>query len=213
MLNDLACFSYRKHEIDEELGTPHRNHIKFPGVQEKKSTLAKKKVGTEETRQKQGSESLGDRKKIESKARVSTSEGVCQGKTASAALKQSRLSSALKVGGKQTASARKLSSGSSISKKAKVNDATKKETKSPIAEGVKASLGDRLYEHMFEKSEPAKLERQDTAKGLSSGLPPLDADSETRSEFDMDDCVVSFFLLAPFIRELIHAYPFKYVCE
>lgn len=169
-----------KHEIDEELGTPHRNHIKFPGVQEKKSTLAKKKVGTEETRQKQGSESLGDRKKIESKARVFPSEGVCQGKTASAAHKQSRLSSALKVGGKQTASAGKLSSGSSISKKAKVNDATKKETKSPVAEEVKASLGDRLYEHMFEKSEPAKLERQDTAKGLSSGLPPLDADSETR---------------------------------
>ncbi|EXB81085.1 PHD finger-containing protein [Morus notabilis] len=173
-----------KHEIDNKIGTPHRNHIKFPGVEEKKSTFGekkstfgKKKTIIEDKRQREASEFLGDRKKLVSKVRVPPEESH-KGKTASAAPKQSKPFSALKVGGKTTA--RRLSSGSSIPRKAKVNDASKKEMKSPMAEENKASMGLRSYEYMNERSELVKPEKQDTTKSLSSGPPPLDADSERR---------------------------------
>lgn len=179
---------YRKHEIDEELGTPIRNHVKFPGMGEQKRTFGNKKFNIGEKRQKQTSEFLGDRKKIDSKTRVLPSEESHQGRTTYAASKQSKKStSALKVGGKKNTG--KLSFGSSTSKKVKGNDASRKEQNSPMTEENK-SLGNRLFE-LANLEKPGKQYISDgelnkaavvnpATKKLSSDLPPLDADRERR---------------------------------
>lgn len=174
----------RKHEIDEEIGTPVRNHIKFPGVEDQKSTFGKKKTSIVEKKQ-QTSDVLGERKKIYSKTRVLPLEESQQGRTTSAASKQSKKSfSALKVGGKKNTG--KLSSGSSIPQKVKVNDASTKELKSPRAEGNKPSLGDMLYEHVWpgEARSDGELNKAGIVKPATKRLssePPLDADRKRRS--------------------------------
>ncbi|PON94145.1 DNA (cytosine-5)-methyltransferase [Trema orientale] len=181
-----------KHEIDEEIGTPVRNHVKFPGAEEKKSTSGKMKTSIGEKRQKQTSGLLGDGKKNVSKTKITVlpSEESLQGRTTYAASKLTKKSSfALKVGSKETSG--KLSSGSNTPKRKKVNDASRKELNSPMAED---SLGNRLFELMNERSGTVKSGKQSTSDGklnkattvnpatekLSSELPPLDADRERR---------------------------------
>ncbi|KAF4349475.1 hypothetical protein G4B88_015908, partial [Cannabis sativa] len=171
-----------KHEIDEDLGTPVRNHVKFPGVEEQKSTFRKKSTSIGEKRQKQTAELLTDRKKT--KTRVPPLEKSHEGRTTHAESKQSKKSfSAVKVGGKNTG---KLPVGSSIYKKVKVNDASREEMNSPMAE-ENNSLGDKLYTSGSVKSRKRDTSDVDKAaivnpatKRSSSDLPPLDADREKR---------------------------------
>ncbi|KAM6553990.1 hypothetical protein CsatB_014752 [Cannabis sativa] len=176
-----------KHEIDEDLGTPVRNHVKFPGVEEQKSTFRKKSTSIGEKRQKQTAELLTDRKKT--KTRVPPLEKSHEGRTTHAESKQSKKSfSAVKVGGKNTG---KLPVGSSIYKKVKVNDASREEMNSPMAE-ENNSLGDKLYTLYNKRSGSVKSRKRDTSdvdkaaivnpatKRSSSDLPPLDADREKR---------------------------------
>ena len=195
MQNGYPIFLFREHEIDDELGTPVRNHIKFPGDEEKKSTLAKKKTTIVEKWHKQTSESLGlgDRKKIESKTRVHFEEPR-QERTTSALKQTKKSSSALRPGGNKSFG--KLVSGSSIPRKVKVNNVVKKELKSPRSDENKISLGNRFFAHVNGSSEPAYQGEEDSENedlnmaavvkretNFSSGLPPLDADSEKRYIF------------------------------
>ncbi|XP_062077582.1 protein ENHANCED DOWNY MILDEW 2 isoform X2 [Humulus lupulus] len=172
-----------KHKIDENIGTPVRNHVKFPGVEERKSTIEKRNTGIGEKRQKQTSEMLADRKKT--KTRVLPLEKSHEGRTTHAESKQSKKSfSALKVGGKNTG---KLSVGSSISKNVKVNDASRKEMNSRMTE-ENNSLGGELDTPYNERSKSVKLRKRDVKLNKAAivnptskkELPPLDADREKR---------------------------------
>ncbi|KAL5548514.1 hypothetical protein UlMin_003745 [Ulmus minor] len=172
-----------KHEIDQEIGTPIRDHLKFPDVGEKKSTF-RKNVAIEEKKRKLTSESLGGGKKSEPKTRYLFSE---EPRTSSEKSKLTKKSSSFgKIGGKTG------SGNLSIRRKVKVNDASKKEFKSPLTGKKKSSLGDELYDHVL-RSEKRKVGKYATpdhenktttikpaAKNLSSELPPLDPDSERR---------------------------------
>lgn len=163
-----------------------RNHVKFPGFEERKSTIEKRNASIGEKRQKQTAEMLADRKKT--KTRVPPSEKSQEGRTTHAESKQSKKSfSALKVGGKNTGIS---SVGSSISKKVKGNDASKKEMNSSMTEESNLLGGepDTLY---GERSKSMKFTKGNVKHNKASivnpttkkELPSLDADRKKRFLF------------------------------
>lgn len=184
----------RNHEIDEVLKTPIRDHIIFPGVENKRFS-GSLKTGAEGKKRKQTSEFQGDREKLVSNKRIIASGKPYQGRIGHAASKQNEKSSTVEVGGNKKNG--KLFSGSNSARKVKVHDVSRKELKSPNVEENKSSLGDRLFALVDKGSEQLKSGKQDRpdnelnktakvkppTKNLSNEPPPLDADSERRYLF------------------------------
>ncbi|KAF3453372.1 hypothetical protein FNV43_RR03812 [Rhamnella rubrinervis] len=190
------------HEIDEELKTPIRDHIIFPGVENERFS-GSLKTGAEGKKRKQTSELQGDREKLVSNKRIIASGKLYEGRIARAAFKQKEKSSAVKVGGYEKTG--KLFSGSNSARKVKGHDVSRKELKSPNVEENKLSLGDRLFDLMNKGSEQLRSGKQDRpndelnkaakvtlpTKNLSNDPPPLDANSERRLLLLMEDAASS----------------------
>lgn len=177
-----------KHEIDELLGTPIRDHIKFPNDEEKM-----------EKRRSELFSSRKDLDKVVSKKRSLVSEDSPRERMAVKATKQvEKLSSTVKDGD-STKKSEKRSSGPDPSKRLKVTGFSKKSLddnvksiskkvdKSSMADENKTSLGEQLYALIKNRSEPRKedtpnseLEQKVVTKKTSSSLPSLDRDSENR---------------------------------
>ncbi|KAF4384263.1 hypothetical protein G4B88_016829 [Cannabis sativa] len=169
---DLQTYFYyllsREHEIDENIGTPLRNHVKFPIVEKMKCTVKERNISIGEKRQKQTSELLAGQRKIESTARILP-------------LEKSH-------GGTITG---KLPVGSSIYKKAEVNN-TYREELNPSMDDENNTLGDKLYTLDNERFGSVKRLKRDsadvelnkavivdpTSKRSNSEHCPLDADRE-----------------------------------
>ncbi|KAK8468512.1 hypothetical protein PHAVU_006G049800 [Phaseolus vulgaris] len=176
-----------KHEIDDELGTPIRDHIKFPNV---KATV--REVNTEDNAKPANKERV-----ILNKNNI-VSESLIGKKAAAKFSKLSGKMSSGKVGDKKS----EKIFGSNISRK-KTNEASRRslnESKRPLipketrkSEGAenKSSLGAKLFalwnngseqmnsgnrvDNVANNSRPVK-----PTKKLSSALPSLDEDSERR---------------------------------
>ncbi|XP_048328713.2 protein ENHANCED DOWNY MILDEW 2 isoform X3 [Ziziphus jujuba] len=188
-----------KHEIDRDLKTPIRNHIKFPGVEEKKSFLGNMKTSAEGKKRRQTSELLEDRENPVSKKRIIGSGKSSQGRFYHAASKQNEESYSVKVGGNKN-----------ITKKfSGLNTTTrvpKKDLKSSDVVEDKAFLGDGLFAQVSKGSERLKSGKQDTPddelnkaatlppKNLSNEPPTLDCDSERRISQLMKDAASSITL-------------------
>lgn len=184
----------RKHELDEELGTPLRNHIKFPHVEEKKTAvIVNGKKPTPEL-----SSSIG-RKVVEKKS--SASDEYLSRTSMKKSDQKERLSSLAEKSIKRKMA--KVSSQQEIPKKAKMANvpglSQKNNKKVGSLEGKSSSakkkeddvsLGQTLYSLYMEGSETHQLQLKKEArplvsetasKKLDSSLPKLDADSERRS--------------------------------
>ncbi|XP_050369243.1 protein ENHANCED DOWNY MILDEW 2 [Argentina anserina] len=120
-----------EHEIDEELKTPSRDHVRFPDVDGKKTTFESKK-------RRMTSESLVVRDNSLLKKRKLTTEELQRGRTTSTLSKQKMISD----GGNRTTG--KGPSGLDVSRKVMVNKTSKKEVLTRVEKNN--SLGDRLYE-------------------------------------------------------------------
>lgn len=182
----LPILLTRNHEINEILETPIRDHIIFPGVENKR--FFGSKTSAEGKKRKHTSELQGDREKLLSNKRIVASGKSYQGRIAHAASKQNEKSSAVEIGGNKKTG--KLFSGSNIARKVKVHDVPKKELKSPNVEENKASLGNRLFaqlksgkedRHDDELNKAAKVKAP--TKNLRNEPHLLDADSERRYLF------------------------------
>jgi hypothetical protein len=181
----------RKHEIDEELKTPIRDHIRFPGV---KTTVEKKKATMEE-KKRQASGSIGNKEKDLSKKKNLALDNSQRRIDVKVARKNQRPSSLVKAGNTKS---EKLLCQSDISRKVKVNDGSRKllneNEKSVVMEDEnKPTRGARLNNFM-KGSGQVKYTKQDTyygkiistlavkaaTKKLGDALPSLDADTERR---------------------------------
>ncbi|KAL5804012.1 hypothetical protein ACOSQ3_030812 [Xanthoceras sorbifolium] len=197
-----------KHEIIDELGTPSRDHIKFPRTEEEKTVV-------EGSKKKQKLELPSCKEKVGSMKSNPTSKDSFQGKSAVKTLPRF---SAMKHGEIMKKSG-KLSAVSDSSSKVKTADASKsslKKNMKSVPVGVdrssklvanKTSLGERLFAYVKE-TEHIKLGKRDTpdseltktvtvtaaSKKLSTELPSLDADSERRLLALMEDAASSITL-------------------
>ncbi|KAI4306164.1 hypothetical protein L6164_029465 [Bauhinia variegata] len=173
-----------EHKIDDELETPLRDHIKFPNV---KSSGRENNATTEENTTPAAKERV-----ISSKKGVGLDDSFSKRNTPKL-VKVTEKSSSEKLGTKRKSE--KMTSGSNISKKPKAKEISRNclsEIKRPVSKVIdkpddegNLSLGGRLYELMTKRTEQIKPVKQAdiaavTEKELSSGLPPLDADSERR---------------------------------
>lgn len=164
----------RKHEIDRDLKTPIRNHIKFPGVVEKTSFLGNMKAGGKGKKRKQTSELLEDREKPVSKKRIIASGKSSQGRICHAASKQSVESNSVEVGGNKKIT-KKLSGLNTMR-------VPKKDLKSPDVVENKAPLSDRQLKSGKRDTPDDELNKVGTlpTKNLGNEPPTLDVDSERR---------------------------------
>ncbi|TQE07662.1 hypothetical protein C1H46_006733 [Malus baccata] len=133
-----------KHEMIKDIETPIRDHIKFPGVKEKRTTFTRKKTDFVERKKQQTSESLQDREiSVTNKRKLSAKE-FYRGQTAPLISKEKlNSSSTAKVGGSRIS--KKLPAGLDASRKLKVNCVLKKKAKISVAGEQNTSLGDQLY--------------------------------------------------------------------
>uniref|UniRef100_A0A6N2M712 Zinc finger PHD-type domain-containing protein n=1 Tax=Salix viminalis TaxID=40686 RepID=A0A6N2M712_SALVM len=171
-----------KHNIIEGIGTPVRDHIRFPDVGEKKSAA-------EAQKRRQTSERPANVEEGLSKKRRLTSEESYSGTFRTKASKE--MSSSAKII-KITAS-EKISSESNSLRKMRMNNPSRKTVRentksgsseverSTTANENKTSLGDKLYASMTNDSGNAKLRKPDVfGSELDISLPSLDADTERR---------------------------------
>ncbi|CAL1402825.1 unnamed protein product [Linum trigynum] len=168
-----------KHKIEEDLGTPSRNHIKFPGSEIKRITVEEKTSKV---------------KHLSEKGTVLAD--VSSGKTASKG--STLLSSASKQQEIIEKGKQKLSSTHSFKKTGDSSVRSLKERKkvlSPKVDGSgsnKPSLGDKLFDYMNKNSDERHTKQVRNDSGLNktgtdmdakknlTDLPKLDADSERR---------------------------------
>ncbi|CAK9163878.1 unnamed protein product [Ilex paraguariensis] len=186
-----------KHEIDDELATPVRNHIKFPFDDRQKK--------------KQVSELPSSREQVAPKRRSLALDDTFGKRTV---VKPPKLSSALKQGDSLKKNDGRLS-GSSSSKKLKVMDTSRKtltktssfKVNKSNTDESKTSLGDRLYALMNKDSDPDKTRKEDITSSEheetqsveppateARSLPPLDADAKRRILALMKDAASSITL-------------------
>lgn len=159
----------RKHEIDEDFGTPSRNHIIFPGAEEekkKKNTSAKRKTIAE-----------GKRPKQEDKKRIDT---IKERKTAQFKDYKKQFP-ALKVEAR-VSSGKKLGSGDGSLRKVKVNASAKKNLTSQGTKRNKQSIGNKLFALVCKDSEAEDEDSSDDEFDRAVEV-PLNADSEQRYLF------------------------------
>lgn len=176
-----------KHEIDDELGTPIRNHIRFPNIGEKKKRPA--------------SELLPSKEKVGSRERKLASEDASGKRVAVKPQKGiDRVSSSIKQGD-SLKKREGILSGPESSKKQKVTSSSGKllnkssslKSNKFTVDESKGSLGDQLYTYYNKGSESFKSRKGDTAVSEpeqnqtvktvakdTSSLVPLDADSKRR---------------------------------
>ncbi|KAF5478990.1 hypothetical protein F2P56_005506 [Juglans regia] len=216
-----------KHEIDKELRTPVRDHIKFPGVM----TITEKKKVTVKEKKKQASESSGYKDKDLSKREKLALDDSCRETALQVAKQNQKSSSLVKVGNAKNS--KKIVSVSDISRKWKVNDSARKLSKentnlvltgadrSSATDENKYSLGDRLFDLMM-RSGQVKPTKQDALDGninksvavkphtkkLKSAPSSLDADTERRLLTLMRDAASSITLEE--IKEK-HKVPFSHL--
>ncbi|KAM7492749.1 hypothetical protein LguiA_035670 [Lonicera macranthoides] len=179
LIPDRILIYCLKHEIDDEIGTPIRDHIKFPNIGPKKKRPALELPSSrEEVTLKERSLASKD---TSGKRIVKLQKGVDK---ASSAIKQ----------GDSSRKREPILSGSVASKKQKLTNASREPlNKASSTSASKTSLGEMLYAYMNKDSEPVKsskddttvseLEQTQTAKPLPKKLsssPPLDADSKRR---------------------------------
>uniref|UniRef100_A0A5B7BGT9 Zinc finger PHD-type domain-containing protein n=1 Tax=Davidia involucrata TaxID=16924 RepID=A0A5B7BGT9_DAVIN len=190
-----------KHDIDDDLGTPIRNHIKFPNVGEKKKKLA--------------SDLLSSREKVTQRGRSLASEDAPGKRTDGKALKRVEMLSSFIKERNSSKNSEKRSRGAVLSKKQKVVDTSSKPlNKSASTKVNKAtadesgpSLGERLYTFMNKDSEPVKSRKGGAADGEHkkpptvkpamkemTSLPPVDADTKRRIMALMKDASSSITL-------------------
>ena len=176
----------RKHDIDEKLGTPIRDHIKFPHV---KDTV-------QEVNMEQKTKPATEERVILSKNNVDLDNSVSK-RTIAKVPKLSRKMSSGKVGIKKSDKV----SGSNISRKPKANESSRKrlnenkrsiskETERSDSEENQPSLGEKLYAFWQKDSgqissgnqvdNVANSQSVMPTKKPSDALPTLDADSERR---------------------------------
>ena len=185
----------RKHKIKDDIGTPERDHIKFPFVEDRK-------IAFDERKKRKASDLLLSHEKVGLKKKNLALEDSSQERTAMKAPKQ--LSSVVKDG-QTSKKSEKVSPGTNSFGKVKATGASVKPLrgnskyvgKSSAVYENKNTLGDRLFAYMTQESEQVKPGIQDTlksglnktakvkstAKKMSYEVPSLDADSERRWHF------------------------------
>ncbi|GLT50941.1 hypothetical protein SLA2020_243960 [Shorea laevis] len=215
------------HEISE-LGTPARDHIKFPVTEERKISLEEKKkthasalpVSTEKFKLKKNGKGLEDS---------------IRGKSAMKEAKQ--FSYAVKEGQK-TKNSEKFVSGWNFLRKVKETGVSRKslkesikpvsmEVESSVPDKSEPSLGDRLFAYMIQNPDLVQTQKQDksntdlnniavvkstTTKKISNEVPSLDADSERRIRTIMKEVASSVTLdgiIEKFKGPTTHAYSSK----
>ncbi|XP_059666481.1 protein ENHANCED DOWNY MILDEW 2 [Cornus florida] len=212
-----------KHEINDEIGTPIRNHIKFP------KDLENKKRRT--------SDLLSTRERVASRESNLASEDASRKRTVGKTLKGfEKLSSANKEGDFFKKSERR-SSGSDFVKKQKMMDTSRKPlNKSASAKFSKVStndsgpsLGERLFALVEKGAEAVKSKKEGTpdsepnqnvtlkpvAKETTSSL-PLDADTKRRIMSVWKDASSSITLEQIIKKHKVpttHAYSSRYVVD
>ncbi|KAK2639863.1 hypothetical protein Ddye_027658 [Dipteronia dyeriana] len=199
-----------KHDIIGKLGTPSRDHIKFPHTEEEKTVV-------EGSKKKQKPESSSYREEVVSMKSSRFIKDSFPEKSAAKSLK--RLPSAMKRSETSTKSER-VSSVSDSSRKVKTADAStsslKKNMKS-VPVGVnrsytsvakKNTLGAMLFDAVTKRDEQTELGKRDapnseltktvtvtpSRKKLNTELPPLDADAERSLLSIMEDAASSITL-------------------
>ncbi|KAE8125454.1 hypothetical protein FH972_020260 [Carpinus fangiana] len=195
-----------KHEIDEELKTPIRDHIKFPGVK----TAVEKKKATMEEKKRQASASIGNKEKdLSKKKNLALDNSSWRRIDVKVARKNQKPSLLVKVGNTKS---EKLLCQSDISRKVKVNDGSRKllndNGKSVAMEDEnKPTRGAGSY-NFTKGSGQVKYTKQDAyygkvistlavkaaTKKLGDALPSLDADTERRLLDLMKDAASSITL-------------------
>ncbi|KAL9441710.1 hypothetical protein AB3S75_020248 [Citrus x aurantiifolia] len=197
-----------KHEIDDEIGTPIRDHIISPGIEENKTII-------DRPRKKQSLALPSGKQKVASTKSSLTSKAPPQGKFGVKALK--RVPSNAGQGETMEISERLLV-GSDSSRRAKATDVSRKSFKGNVksvsvqvdrsssVDSKKTSLGERLYAaFVTEGTEQTKFGKQDNSdrensrtvtvkplrKKLISELPSLDEDSKRRLSSLMKDAASS----------------------
>lgn len=178
MYDNAFCIFTREHEIDEELATPLRNHIKFPNVRKQASELVSSK---EKVPMKKKDLVVGD----DSRKRI-----------VKPTIGRDKVCSAAKQGVPLRKGVGKVTEVAS-SRKTKVKDLSRKplsKTSSMVKSTQnkrKPSLGLSLFSLMNPGPEPSEdnaaadgeHDQISTVKSVASeasGLPPLEADSESR---------------------------------
>ncbi|XP_027340503.1 protein ENHANCED DOWNY MILDEW 2 isoform X2 [Abrus precatorius] len=167
-----------KHEIDDELGTPMRDHLKFPNA---KATV--REIKTEEKAK------PAIEKRVISNKNIVDSENLFGKKTTVKVSKLSGKMSSGKVGDKKSANISGLNIPRRKTKEASrrsLNEnkrSISKDTEISDGEENQASLGEQLFAFWQKGSE--KINSGNTlsvkpTKKLSSASTPLDADSERR---------------------------------
>ncbi|XP_022716813.1 protein ENHANCED DOWNY MILDEW 2 [Durio zibethinus] len=221
-----------KHKINDDIGTPERDHIKFPFVEDKKSAFDGRK-------KRKASDLLRSHEKVGLKKKSLALKDTSQERTAMKAVKQ--LSSVVKDG-LTSKKSEKVTPGTNSLKKDKAIGAFKKPLRQNLksvpmevsesfaADGTKTSLGERLFDFMTHESEQVRPGRQDTLKGgcsktvmvkstakkLSSGMASLDADSERRLLTLMKEAESSVTLEDVIAKQKVpstHAYSSKSVVD
>ncbi|CAN6557766.1 unnamed protein product [Malus baccata var. baccata] len=194
-----------KHEMIKDIATPIRDHIKFPGVKEKRTAFIRKKTDFVEKKKKRTSESLQDRETSVTNKRKLSAKEFCRGQTAPMIFKEKlKSSSPAKVGGSRNG--KKLPAGLDTSRKLKVNCALKKKAKISVAGEQNTSLGDQLYAYrkgslQVKSGKQGKPDGErdlaifnPASKKLTSAPPSLDAATERRLLSLMKDAASSITL-------------------
>ncbi|XVE50756.1 hypothetical protein DITRI_Ditri01bG0188800 [Diplodiscus trichospermus] len=221
-----------KHDIKDDIGTPERDHIKFPFAEERKITF-------DERKKRKASDLLTIHEKVGLKKKSLVSEDSLRERTVMKAAKP--LSSVVKDGQTRKKS-EKVTPGTNSLGKVKGTGASVKPlrgnakslpmevAKSSASDENKKSLGDRLFALMTQESDQVTPGRQyslksgpnktdmvkHSAKKLSSGMPSLDADSERRLLALMKEAESSITLedvIAKHKVPITHAYSSKSVVD
>lgn len=221
------------HDIDEELETPARDHIKFPGLEESKIPIQKKKLPTDDTRQGKTIGFCGSRENVVSNKGNMSDD--LQGKSAAKVSKSfERSSSDGKVLGKVTeksllgSESRKVKLLGNVSRKSlnqngesvlMDNDKTMKLKKSSLVgkSAMPIKRSDQNKAPKEDRIEPGKSEAsKPLTKKSNSGIIQLDAESERRLTDLMKDAASSITLENVIQKHKVpstHAYSLKHVVD
>ncbi|KAG7037353.1 Protein ENHANCED DOWNY MILDEW 2, partial [Cucurbita argyrosperma subsp. argyrosperma] len=220
------------HDIDEDIGTPDRDHIKFPGLEKSKIPIQQKKIPTVDTRKGKTIDFRGIRERVVSK-KENMSDDHFQGKSAAKVSKSfERSSSEGKVLSKEAeksllgSESRKVKLGNVSRKSLNQNtesvrmdiDKTIKGKKSSVVKAAASTK--RSDQNKASKEDNSELGKSDASKPLTkklnSGMVQLDADTERRL-MDLMKNVASSITLEDVVQKhkvpSTHAYSLKNVVD
>lgn len=178
----FSFYLTRNHDIDEEIGTPGRDHIKFPGLEESKAPIQQRKFPIGDARKGKTIDVRGSRENVLSK-KGNMSDDHFQGKSAAKVSKSfEKSSSAAKVTEKSLLGleSRKVKLGN-VSRKSLNQNA---EVKKFSLAGKSAMTTKRPDQNKAPKEDNGEMGKSDSSKPLTkklnSGMFQLDADTERR---------------------------------